>query len=127
MGDLDKRTPENIERVMSILEKNEHLDFVQRILSPDKYPVITSKQDSRLGDGEQASHQMSWGQNGSDEDATEFYVYPNIVREGGHLNWLEPEAAHEYAINSDERIVFDNKEDAAWFSENYKLVWTGDK
>ena len=127
MSDLDKRTPENIARVMEILEKNKNLNFVQRILTPEKYPIITWKQDSRLKEGESASHQMSWGQNGSDDKATEFYVYPNIVQEGGHLNWLEPDAAHKYAVNKGERIVFNKREDAEWFSKNYKLIWPGDK
>ena len=120
--------PKEIDRVMKILEDNSHLNFVQRILSPEKYPIITSKQDSRLKKGEEASHQMGWGQNGPDETATEFYVYPNIVQEGEHLNWLEPDEAHSYATSDvGERIVFDNKADAAWFSEAYKLIWPKEK
>ena len=114
---------EEFDRVMKILEANAHLDFVQRILNPEKHPQLTSKDDDRLKPGEEASHQMSWGQNGPDETATEFYVYPNIINEGSYLTWLEPDEAHKYAVESDERIVFDNKKDAEWFSKAYKLIW----
>ena len=106
------------DRVMKILEKHEHLDFVQRILSPEKYPVISDH--PKLEKGYIATHQMAQSEN---EDGTEFYVYPNIVREGNHLNWLEDEDAYNYAESTGERITFDKREDAEWFSKNYKSVW----
>jgi hypothetical protein len=125
MSDKPERrwTDEDRTRAMGILEKYEDLDFVKRIFSPEKYPKITWQNDSRLKRGQFASHQMSWGQNGPDGEATEYYVYPNIVHQDGALEWLEPDAAHKYAVDSGERIVFDNKDDAMWFSEAYKSIW----
>jgi hypothetical protein len=66
---------------------------------------------------------MAWGQNAPDGEATEFYVYPSIVHSEGRLNWLDPDKARDYAVKSGERIVFDNKKDAEWFSTNYKSIW----
>ena len=123
MGDEKRWTDEDRKRAMKILEANEGLDFVQRIFSPEKYPNISWKQDKRLPKGFTATHQMTWGQNGPDGEATEYYVYPNIVHSDGGLDWLDDDKAHEYAVKTGERIVFDNKEDAAWFSEAYRSVW----
>jgi len=110
--------PKDIDRVMKVLEANESLDFVQRIFSPEKYPAIS--EDERLGKGEFATHQMSYTEN---DEGTEFYVYPNIVHREGKLDWLEGGDAAKYAANSGEFIKFDKREDAEWFSENYKLIW----
>ena len=119
MADLDLE----LQRIMQILDDNKDKDFVKRILAPEDYPNISWKQDERLEKGQTATHQMSWGQNGPDGEATEFYVYPNITHKDGALDWPDPETAHKNAVDSDERIVFDDKEDAMWFSEAYKRVW----
>ena len=114
----------DIGRIFRILEKHEDLDFVKRILYPEKYPVITSEMDKRLKRGQVATHQMSWGQNHPDPSkATEFYVYPNIVNNEGNLDWLDSGDAERYAHDTGEVIVFDNMEDAEWFSKNYKKIW----
>lgn len=118
------------ERAAAIMEKHKDKDFVQRILDPKSSPYISSEQDSRLKKGDVASHQMSWGQNAPDDVATEFYVYPEIVRDQGNLHWFkegEPygkyKNAGHYAEVTGERITFDNKEDAEWLSKNYKRLW----
>jgi hypothetical protein len=118
---MDELTPvegfvdADVGRLFKILEKYENLDFVKRILYPEKYPVITSDMDKRLKKGQIATHQMSWSQNHPDPDkATEFYVYPNIVNNEGNLDWLDGPDADEYSRNTGERIVFDNREDAEW-------------
>ena len=108
----------DIDRAYSILEKNQSLDFVQRILQPENYPAITAHK--KLKKGEMATHQMSWGQN---KGGTEFYVYPNIVHDNGSLYWLDGKKAADYAEKTNQRITFDNKDDAEWFSTNYKLIW----
>jgi len=110
-------------RALKILEANSDLDFVQRILSPEKYPNISWENDQRLERGQTATHQMTWAQNAPDGEATEFYVYPSIVHEDGALDWMSPEDAHDFAVESGQRIVFDKKEDAEWFAEKYKSIW----
>ncbi len=115
---------EDRERIMKILEENESLDFVQRILSPENYPILTSKDDDRLKGGSRATHQMS---DSSNADGTEFYVYPEIVNDNGFLHWFKDrDDAFLYAEETGERITFNNKKDAAWFAKNYKKIWPGD-
>ena len=118
----------DIDRAAKIILDNQNLEFVQRILNPEDYPNISD--DERLPKGKTATHQMSWGQNAEKiEDATEFYVYPNIVNTKNGLHWFEDGAeAAKYSEESGERIVFDNAEDAEWFSSGgYKLIWPEDK
>ena len=116
------------DRAAKIIDQNKDKEFVQRILTPDAYPNISD--DDRLSEGSTATHQMSWGQNAPDGEATEFYVYPNIINDKGKLHWFkegesygEHENAAQYAQKTGERITFDSKDEAQWFSENYKKVW----
>jgi len=118
------------DRVAAIVEQHKDKEFVRRILTPHTSPHITSEQDDRLKQGDVASHQMSWGQNAPGDQATEFYVYPEVVNDKGKLHWFkenepygEYENAAQYAEKTGERITFDKKEDAEWFSTNYKRLW----
>ena len=113
---MPDKKEKDIARVMKILEANEHLDFVQRILSPEQYPELTTE------DGYRATHQMA-----DSEADGKFYAYPSIVHSKGALSWLEDNDAFQYAMDSGERISFDSAEDANWFAKNYKLIWPEDK
>jgi len=108
---------EELERAYldSVLASNKRLNFVKRVMAPDQYPVIANP------DGSYSTHRMSW----SDTDKGGGIVYPNIVqRDGGDLVELPPDDAHKYAIENGEYIPFDRPEDADWFSQNYKKVWS---
>ena len=100
-------------RVKAVLEQNKHLNFVQRVLNKDIYP------DIEVGKG-RGTHLMSWG-----EDENGAYVFPLIVQQqsGAPLVRLDADKANAYAHQSGEMIRFPKKEDADWFSSNYKAVW----
>ena len=118
---MPKTTQKDIDRMMKILEDNSKLDFVQRILNPEKYPNINSKEDKRLKKGQFATHQMSSNEN---EDGTEFYAYPEIVNDNGKLHWFDDRKdAAGYAEETGQRIKFKSRKDSEWFAENYKMIW----
>ena len=102
------------DRINNILTKNKQLNFVDRIINKDKYPVIENS------DNTYSTHKMSY----ANVDG-KFIVYPNIILypETKNLIELKPKEAINYAIESKEFIPFDKEEDAKWFSENYKKVW----
>jgi hypothetical protein len=101
---------EESKKVNQILSDNKNLNFVKRIINPEKYPVIQNN------DNTVSTHLMSWG-----EIDGKYYVYPTIIDKGGTLVKLDSESAFKHAIRSKEYIEFDNENDAAWFSENYKI------
>lgn len=100
--------------IYSILEQYKDLNFVDRILNKDNYPTLD------LGDGNYASHKMSYA-----EFDGKAYVYPNVIydKKSNKLIELEPSQAIEYALQSGEFIPFDDPKQAEWFSKNYKSVW----
>ncbi len=108
MADIDKIDKE---RVGKILDGNRGKDFVERIINPWDSPHIQNE------DGTRSSHRMAWG-----EADGKYYVYPTILRDGDSLNEYGDNAWKE-AFTRGEYIEFDNKEDAAWFSTEYKQVW----
>ena len=103
-----------IDSINEILNQNQNKNFVQRIISPDKFPTLD------LGDNKFGTHKMSYSttNNGA-------IVYPNIVQKNGKLVDLTKEGINpmEYAIQNKEFIKFDDKDKADWFSKNYKKVW----
>ena len=100
--------------IMQILQDNAHLNFVQRIISPDSYPVLNH------GDGTHSTHLMA-----DSEVDGKGIAYPTIIHnpETKKLRWLGPDAAYEHAMQTGEYIQFDKPEDAGWFAENYKKAW----
>lgn len=92
------------------LQDNRHLDFVDRVLKPEKYPTI--KND----DGSYSTHLMS----SSDDIA-----YPEIVRKPGEdaVTRLSPQEAREHARKTGEFIKFKTPEEADQFaSGGYKTA-----
>jgi hypothetical protein len=96
------------------LGEYKHLNFVDRVLNKDKYPILD------YGDGNYATHKMSYSTN--DKGAI---VYPNIIYspKENKLRELPPDEAYRYAMETGEYIPFDSDSDADWFSQNYKKVW----
>jgi len=46
-----------------------------------------------------------------------------VPKEGGELQRLSGKKAFEHTQKTGDFIEFDNPEDAAWFSKNYKKIW----
>lgn len=112
---VPKAKPKRVARtkeIRGILEANQGLDFVDRILHRKNYPVLP------LGDGMTGSHLMSWG-----ETDGKYFAYPNIVNRGGSLQHLPSQQAFDYARQSGEAIEFDTPEKVDAFTKDYKLVW----
>ena len=103
---------DDVEKILKILEGHSGKSFVQRILDPDQYPKLD------LGDGKSATHLMSWG-----ESDGKYLVFPTVLYDNGRLQQYKPDDAFSTAISSGNYIEFDRKEDADWFSKNYKKVW----
>lgn len=99
------------ERIGKILDQNRGKDFVERIINPWDSPHIQND------DGSRSSHRMAWG-----ETDGKYVVYPLIMRDGDKLTNYEDNAWAE-AYKRKEYIEFDNAEDAAWFSTEYKQAW----
>lgn len=100
-----------------ILDENKNLNFVQRIINPETYPVMPRPD---LGEGKVSTHSMAWG-----EDKSGSFVYPEIIfnPKTRELQRLDSKDAINYAITSGELIRFDTPEEAEWFSKNYKKIW----
>ena len=97
-----------LDDIIKALQNNRNLDFVDRILRPEKYPVIQNP------DGSHSTHLMSSSDN---------IAYPTIVRpEGeGNLTQLAPEDAFKHAIKSKQFITFPSEQEADQFaSGGYK-------
>ena len=102
----------DIGEISQILEANKNKNFVDRILNRDKYPTLD------LGEGQTASHLMSWGQIGD-----KYRVFPTVIYENNRLNRYSPDEAWSKASESSEFIDFSSPEEADWFSKNYKKYW----
>ena len=95
------------------LDKNSDKNFVQRILNPENHGVLKNE------DGSHSTHSMAWGQAGEGK----YIVFPTVVSKDGGLKRLSDREAFKHAAENKEAIVFDNPEEAEWFSKNYKKYW----
>ncbi|MBU2249371.1 MAG: hypothetical protein KKD77_21665 [Gammaproteobacteria bacterium] len=102
----------DVSEIIKILNANKSKNFVDRIINKENYPVID------LGNGDYATHLMSW-----EEDNKGYYVYPNILYENGKLVQRTGAEAVKAAKKAGEFIKFDNPTDADSFSKEYKKVW----
>jgi len=103
----------DINEINEILDANKHLNFVQRILSPENYPTLARPD---LGNNAYSTHLMSYAdtENGA-------IVFPEIVQnKQGKLIRLQPKDAMNYAVKNKQFIHFDNPSKAASFSTEYK-------
>ncbi len=103
-------------KILSILEANKDKTFVKRILEPDKYPRLD------LGDGNFASHKMSWVSTKDETGALEYHVFPTILWNGKELKDYGNKA-YEEVSQTGNYIKFKTPEEADWFSKRYKIVW----
>ena len=89
-------------------QQNSHLNFVQRGLNPDKYPVINNP------DGSHSTHRM--GYSGSDNG---YIVYPTIIQDSDStLKQLSSQDAVKHALQTGEFIEFDKRRLARKYSKN---------
>ena len=104
---------DELAKLQAILGKHSHMNFVQRILEPGKYPRIDNS------DGSYSTHLMA-----DAEYEGKPIVFPTIIQyPNGKLKSLELKQALHHAVNTGEYIQFDDPEEASWFSQNYKKVW----
>ncbi len=61
---------EELKKINKILQENKHLNFVQRILSPQNYPTLD------LGNGNYATHKMAYSDVGGLSVA-----YPTVIHD----------------------------------------------
>jgi|GEM_PF-5692940 len=104
------------EMVMAILLRNAEKDFVQRVLNPGVSPSIPD------GAGWQKTHLMSWAADGESDGRPEYYVYPQVMRDGPSLRDFGPGALEE-AFRRGEFIRFASPDSAEAFSSGYKTAW----
>jgi hypothetical protein len=94
-----------------VLLQHNNLNFVDRILNSQDYPVIENE------DGTVSTHRMASATIGGQP-----IVYPTIVERDGGLVQLNDDDAVQYAVDTGEFIPFENPEDAAEFAEGmYKV------
>jgi len=103
--------------INQVLQDNSHLNFVQRILTPEKYPVMDRPD---LGPGSYSTHLMSWSTAGDKN-----IVYPEIIQDPktNKLKMLTPDEAVNHAIKTGEYLNFKTPKEADEFSKNYKQIW----
>ena len=102
--------------INDIINANSKKGFVKRILKTDNYAPV--KND----DGTVSSHSMAWGSGNG-----KFFVYPTVVvGTNGKLKRLSKDEARENSLKKGNSIAFNNKDEAAFFSKNYKRAWADD-
>lgn len=95
------------------------LNFEQRVLNADQYPVLKNK------DGSVSTHRMAWG-----EADDKFMAYPTIVQDPStkRLRQLGDREAFEYAMKNGEYREFGTPEEASAYADNgYKKFWNAAK
>jgi len=106
---LEEEEEEQQYRFNSILEKNKNKEFIDRIVSPEKYPEPTLKDDQ----GRKQTHFMSAD---LDED-NNWIVYPQIILKNGEYKRV----GMQEAIQSNNAINFGKDQQLAQdFARNYK-------
>ena len=97
------------------IDPNTSLNFEQRVLYPNKYPVIQNN------DGTFSTHKMSWTIVGD-----KFIAFPMIVQlpSGDLSEFTDPGKAINYALQNKEFREFTSAEDAEEYANGgYKKFW----
>ena len=101
------------DKVKQILTQNKSKGFVKRILNRDNYKPLDN------GDGSYSTHSMAWG-----EADGKFFVFPTVLmNDKGSLQRFKPNDAWKASQKTGNYIMFDNQNDAAEFSKEYRKVW----
>lgn len=119
------------EWLMGLLNRNQNMNFVDRILNRNKYPSIpVVNPDGTRG---AMTHKMAYSDVEMDGQK-KFIAYPEVIYDTKEkkLNYLDSKMyggqARDYALKNKEYLSFDTEEEAAWFADNgYKLAWQADK
>ena len=117
--DSDKMS---LREVAKILDDNKHLNFVERIIFPNKYkpyPIRTEGKDK----GKPYTHRMTtWG-NLDDSDAG--FVIPSVIwtPDGGYKEFEDDSDAYNYAMKTGEYLKFKNHSEAAKYQNSWKKYW----
>lgn len=121
MGNKFKKKKSNIvdptyQALSNVLtERNKNLNFVDRYINPESYPVIQNDDNSI------STHLMGY----STDDEGNAYIYPEIVYENNKLNKLTNDEAWNYAIENKEYIKSPSNKLANYFTEkgykNYNM------
>lgn len=101
----------------SILSKNTHMNFVDRVVRPELYPTLPHKKGI-------ATHLMAWG----DIDGKPS-VFPTIIYDPNSqgLKKLSMDEAFDHAMKTKEFIPFNSEDEADLFSQQYKRHWRDGK
>lgn len=113
--DFTQLTDQDQKKIQEVLAQNADKNFVQRIITPNKYPVMQQP------DGSVATHKMSWSTVGGVPT-----VYPLVVQDPKKKElkeFLNHKEAIEHAMETGEYIQFKTPQEAEWFSKNYKKAW----
>jgi hypothetical protein len=103
--------------IKTTLEDNKEKGFIQRILFPEKFPVLNNP------DGTVSSHSMAWA-----EVDGKYVVFPTVLYNGeAGLKRYTPDKALPLVLKSGNYIEFDTPEKADYFSKEYKQAWEGKK
>jgi chaperonin GroES len=106
---------QELSKLMGILNQNKNLEYVRRILAPYNSPVKVYDDDGTI-----ASHMMMY----SDHPGGRGYIsFPSIVNDEEGFRELSPDEAYRHAVRSRQYIQHPTREEADWFSKNYKKVW----
>jgi hypothetical protein len=98
---------------MHVLHAHSDKSFVQRILAPERYPLLKNP------DGTVSSHSMAWG-----EADGRFFVYPTVLlQESQNLKRYDAKEAWKRTQATGNFIEFSSAEEAEWFSTHYKKAW----
>lgn len=89
-----------------LLNRNRNLNFVDRAINPESYPVIQNK------DNTVSTHLMSY----ATDDNANAYVYPEIIYNNNQLQHLSPDAAQDYAFDNNQYIKTQSPKLAEYFS-----------
>jgi len=117
--DEDRNIDADMERshLQKLLLRNQDKNFVRRILTPDKYPIL-SRPDIAEQPGSYSTHLMAF----SELPGGGVFVYPEIVHneQTNKLTRLPSKDAARMALQTGEYLTFDTPAQAEWFVKNYK-------
>ena len=110
-------TPENPESIIKFVNKHKKINFVQRLRDSFRETIPDWEVEGNV-----ATHKLGYA-----EDRDKIKVFPLIQEIDGELHdFTNPEYNHgkwdalESAEKNGDVIIFDNKDDAEWFTKHYK-------
>ena len=105
---------DEIAKIVQILVNNSDKSFVKRIMNPKKYGTLKNR------DGSVSTHSMAWGET----DDGRVFVYPTVLmQKNGTLKRYGNEEAWRHTQETGNFIEFPTRDEADWFTKNYKRVW----